>query len=203
MRSLRSSKEPRGQRKETQTEYEPRKLHNTMITTASTTTLAVLVIFFFLIASALVASSNGGERGDQHLRAENHAAITSATTNRAGRPRLLRADGQRNLFAESSPDIDPRTGRPRLLCTNGQRHLLLARGNMHESTTRRRRRLQDQAGEEEKSTLDSLKDTYDEVMAIDETPPEEWTSAQKWGVAIGVLADFIIVSCIWRCLCCK
>ena len=173
-----------------------------MITATSTTTQAFLVIFFVLIASALVASSNGSERGDQHLRAEHHhAAITPATPNRAGRPRLLRADGQRNLFAESVPDIDPRTGRPRLLRTNGQRHLLLARDSMHELTTTRRR-LQEQ-GEEEKSTLDSLKDTYDEVMAIDETPPEEWTSAQKWGVAIGVLAAFVIVSCIWRCLCCK
>ena len=172
-----------------------------MITATSTTTQAFLVIFFVLIASALVASSNGSERGDQHLRAKNHAAITPATPNRAGRPRLLRADGQRNLFAESVPDIDPRTGRPRLLRTNGQRHLLLARDSMHELTTTTRR-LQEQ-GEEEKSTLDSLKDTYDEVMAINETPPEEWTSAQKWGVAIGVLAAFVIVSCIWRCLCCK
>lgn len=172
-----------------------------MKTTAPPTTQAVLVIYFVLIASALVASCNG-DRGDEHLRAENHAAITPATTNRAGRPRLLRADGQRNLFAESGPDIDPRTGRPRLLRTDGQRHLLLARGSMYQSTTMTRRRLQDQ-GEEEKSTLESLKDTYDEVMAIDETPPEEWTSAQRWGVAIGVLAALVIVSCIWRCLCCK
>ena len=171
-----------------------------MITTTSTKAQAALIIIFVLIASALVAN---GERGDQHLRSENHAASSTPTTsaNRAGRPPLQRSSGQRNLLTESRPVIDTRTGRPKLLRTKGQRHLMLARDSNHESTTTRR--LQDQGVDDEKSTFDSVKDTYDEVMAIDETPPQEWTSTQKWGVAIGVLAAFVIVSCIWRCLCCK
>ena len=53
-----------------------------------------------------------------------------------------------------------------------------------------------------KETIGTIKDTVDEIAAVGDTAPSEWTTTQKWGVAITALVGFMIVSCVLRRLLC-
>mmetsp|Transcript_3389 Transcript_3389/g.7403 ORF Transcript_3389/g.7403 Transcript_3389/m.7403 type:complete len:195 (-) Transcript_3389:114-698(-) len=114
-----------------------------------------------------------------------------------GRPSLQRSLGKRDLFADVGPEMDGRTGRPKLLRTVGQRHLQDTDDNNKAEEDSNSNVVDDI-----KNAQDTLMDTYGEIMTIDETPPAQWSTAQKWGVAIGILVAFLLFSCVMRCLCC-
>merc|ERR1719409_1594665 len=167
------------------------------------------VLIVLLLASLLcfvgaenIRGSAGRTRSTNHAN-ENHNVLARHQEQhhsniRHRRPALQRSLGQRDLFADfQGPEIDPRTGRPKLLRSVGYRHLQA--GEQVESEN-----------ESDSSSIfdnlsnakDTIQSTYEELSTIDETPPEEWSTAQKWGVAIGAIAAFMIVSCVVRCLFC-
>lgn len=128
--------------------------------------------------------------------AETDSAAAARPRPNIGRPSLQRSLGKRDLFADVGPVLDERTGRPKLLRTIGQRHLQNVDDNTAEEDN-------SNVVSDIKDAQDTLMDTYGEIMSIDETPPAQWSTAQKWGVAIGTLVAFLLFSCVMRCLCCK